>query len=248
MKIYSIGEFAILTGVTSKTLRHYEKLGLIIPTYDPNNGYRRYQKEDVLKLEMILALKFLGFELNQIAEFMKKGFSIDRINLHTQKQSLINKIEKMTKVVEIINRIPKHITPAHINLNDLIALIKEMKMEGINIGWYLRQTEEDMRKIAAWLPKNKQEEDELKKQWVSLIDRAEQLMSDFSEPLFKELADDWLNLLYKCIGDKPNAVTGLLVSYSQMHDWPKERQLFNPEIGSFIGSKLLEYHNSSFLE
>lgn len=248
MKTYSIGEFAKLTAVTHKTLRHYEKMGLIVPSYNPDNGYRRYQKEDVLKLEMVLALKFMGFELTQIAQFMKRGFSIDRINLHTQKLSLIRKIEKMTKVVDIINNIPQHKNPEYIDLSDLLILIKGMKMEDKNIDWYLKKTENDMRKIAAWLPKNRQEKDTLKKQWQSLLNRAEKLSLNYSEAFFNELADEWLKLLYKCIGDKPDAVKGLLTAYSNMHDWPKERQLFNPKLGAFIGPKLLDYHDSSFLK
>ena len=66
MELYSIGELANLAGVRVKTIRHYEKMDVLFPVYDPDNGCRKYGKEDINRLESILALKLLGFGLSQI--------------------------------------------------------------------------------------------------------------------------------------------------------------------------------------
>ncbi len=63
---YSIRAFAELAGVTVKTLRHYERHGLLAPKRS-RAGYRRYTIRDLARLDRILALKSLGLSLKQIA-------------------------------------------------------------------------------------------------------------------------------------------------------------------------------------
>lgn len=59
-RTYSVGEFASLTGVTVRTLYHYESLGLLHPRRLPN-GYRQYGRADVDRMQQILILRELGW-------------------------------------------------------------------------------------------------------------------------------------------------------------------------------------------
>ena len=52
--------------VSADTIRHYTKLGLLIPNRDPSNGYRRYRLEDESRLRFVLCAKKLGFGLRDI--------------------------------------------------------------------------------------------------------------------------------------------------------------------------------------
>ncbi len=62
-----IGDFARLSQVSIVTLRHYDELGLLTPiSVDPFTGYRYYAVEQLPRLNRILALKDLGFSLEQI--------------------------------------------------------------------------------------------------------------------------------------------------------------------------------------
>lgn len=62
-----IGEFSRLCGVTVKTLRHYEKLGLLVPEkVDRYSRYRYYSVGQMIKMNSIRQLKNLGFSLNEI--------------------------------------------------------------------------------------------------------------------------------------------------------------------------------------
>src|SRR5574341_26314 len=65
-----ISEAARLLGVTPKTLRHYEKLGLIEP-HRSDNEYRVYSAEEVLRLQRILQLQTLGLSLRQIRTILE---------------------------------------------------------------------------------------------------------------------------------------------------------------------------------
>lgn len=65
---WSIQEIARLAGVTSRTLRHYDDIGLLPPTSIGANGYRYYDEAALTRLQRILMLRDLGLGLPTIAE------------------------------------------------------------------------------------------------------------------------------------------------------------------------------------
>ena len=65
-KLFQAREFAALTGVTVRTLHHYDRLGLLKPSRYTRAGYRLYSERDLSRLEQIVALKFIGFSLKEI--------------------------------------------------------------------------------------------------------------------------------------------------------------------------------------
>jgi DNA-binding transcriptional MerR regulator/effector-binding domain-containing protein len=65
--MFSIGEFARLGGVSIRTLRHYDEIGLLRPvTVDPDTGYRGYSAAQLGQINRIMALKELGLSLTQV--------------------------------------------------------------------------------------------------------------------------------------------------------------------------------------
>ena len=65
--MYRIGEFAILTGVSVKTLRYYDYINLLKPSkVDQYTNYRYYTNEELTKFQKIEYLKKLGFTLEEI--------------------------------------------------------------------------------------------------------------------------------------------------------------------------------------
>lgn len=74
--MFKIGDFSRLTQVTVKALRHYDRLGLFAPARaDPETGYRYYSGAQVPRLQRILALKDLGFSLEQIGQLLDADLS-----------------------------------------------------------------------------------------------------------------------------------------------------------------------------
>jgi DNA-binding transcriptional MerR regulator len=67
---YRIKEFATLTGVSVRTLRHYDRLGLL-KARRTTSGYRIYATDDVAVLEQIVALKFIGVSLRDIKRLLR---------------------------------------------------------------------------------------------------------------------------------------------------------------------------------
>lgn len=67
---WSIAEVARMSKVTSRTLRHYDAIGLLEPAWVGSNGYRYYEREQVLRLQQILLLRELGLGLDTVGEVL----------------------------------------------------------------------------------------------------------------------------------------------------------------------------------
>lgn len=67
---WSIQEIARVAGTTSRTLRHYDDIGLLPPARIAHNGYRHYDQAALVRLQRILLLRDLGLGLPQIAEVL----------------------------------------------------------------------------------------------------------------------------------------------------------------------------------
>src|SRR5262245_43280394 len=70
--MFRIGEFSQLARVSRRLLQFYDQQGLLTPTWtDPASGYRYYSAQQLTRLNRILALKELGFSLNNIAQMLR---------------------------------------------------------------------------------------------------------------------------------------------------------------------------------
>ncbi|MCB1837879.1 MAG: MerR family transcriptional regulator, partial [Alcanivoracaceae bacterium] len=59
----NVSELARRGATTSETVRHYTDLGLLRPVRNPDNGYRRYNRDDLRRLHFALQARSLGFTL-----------------------------------------------------------------------------------------------------------------------------------------------------------------------------------------
>lgn len=62
-----------MSKVTSRTLRHYDEIGLLPPAWVGGNGYRYYEQEQLLRLQQILVMRELGVSLDAIKEIVHQG-------------------------------------------------------------------------------------------------------------------------------------------------------------------------------
>src|ERR1700752_611302 len=79
-----VGELARRTGLTVRTLHHYDQIGLLRPSLDTDTGHRLYTAADIARLQQVLSLRQLGFSLEQVRDCLDRpGFSpLDVIRLH----------------------------------------------------------------------------------------------------------------------------------------------------------------------
>src|SRR4051794_29342440 len=78
---WRVGELAKATGLTVKTLHHYDEIGLLRPSGHTDAGHRLYCKRDLGRLQQILSLRLLGFSLEQIGDALSdpEGWPAQRI-------------------------------------------------------------------------------------------------------------------------------------------------------------------------
>lgn len=83
-KTYTIGELANLAGVSVRTLHHYDQIGLLRPeTRNPENDYRCYGRDDLLRLQQILFFRELDIPLQKIKQILEDP-NTDRLTLLRQ--------------------------------------------------------------------------------------------------------------------------------------------------------------------
>lgn len=78
--MFTIGDFAKLGQVSVRMLRHYDAIGLLRPAaVDPASGYRFYRAEQLGRLNRVIALKDLGFTLQQVQEILDEKVGTDEL-------------------------------------------------------------------------------------------------------------------------------------------------------------------------
>lgn len=93
--MYRIGMFSKMNKVTVKALRYYDEIGLLKPAHiDDLSGYRYYTSEQLPVLYQLLALKQMGFSMEEIAK-VQKGLPVEKL-LYTRKQQLLQSLAENT--------------------------------------------------------------------------------------------------------------------------------------------------------
>lgn len=141
--MWKVGQLVRLTGLTVRTLHHYNEIGLLNPSSHSESGHRLYTEDDIAKLEQIILLKQLGFSLEEIKEMINNPRYNHKDILRSQiekleeeiklKKSLINNLKEID---EVINSFDKT------NLEQFIRVIETMK---INKSEYF--TEDQRKKL-----------------------------------------------------------------------------------------------------
>lgn len=125
-----IGEFARKSGITVKTLLHYDKIGLLQPSSKTEAGYRIYCDENFIKLQQITTLKFIGLSLEEIRQIInEKGQNIESI-ISIQTKALEEKKKHIETVITALNKAGKQIQDnSFLEIQQLIDIIKITNME-----------------------------------------------------------------------------------------------------------------------
>lgn len=83
----SIGTFAQIGQVTHRMLRHWDRAGLLVPAHtDPFNGYRSYDPEQLERLHRIVAMRQLGFGIEDIASLLAGGIDAEQLMIMLQRR------------------------------------------------------------------------------------------------------------------------------------------------------------------
>jgi DNA-binding transcriptional MerR regulator len=106
---YTIKEIADLAGVTSRTLRYYDEIGLLHPASTGVNGYRYYDQGSLLRLQQILFFRELDVPLKDIKLFMSSPDFNLLGALEKHRSSLQSKAKRLDKLIDTVDQTIKSI-------------------------------------------------------------------------------------------------------------------------------------------
>lgn len=128
MNYYKTGQFARLANVSERTIRYYDKIGLLKPSFVMENGYRQYSDLDLLKLQKILSLKHLGFSIEEIFPMV-----MDNTNLKEIFELQIDLIEdKISHLQSLKDALKRASNSSNLSWNMILSLV-QLSNEETNI-------------------------------------------------------------------------------------------------------------------
>lgn len=147
MKYYKTGEFAKMANLSMRTVRYYDKIGLLKPSQIADNGYRLYSDKDFIKLQKILSLKYLGFSLDDIFSMtINDSYLTLQESLTLQKKMIDQKIEHLQNIKESLEKTEELITRSqNIDWKAILDNINFNAMEKDLIEQYKNSTNIDIR-------------------------------------------------------------------------------------------------------
>jgi DNA-binding transcriptional MerR regulator len=110
MKTYTVNELARISGVSVRTLHHYDAIGLLKPAFTGENRYRYYGEEELLRLQQILIHRELGLALSEIGPLLDAPGYSRLAALQQQRARLDEQAKRYAEMMRTIDR-----TIAHLN-------------------------------------------------------------------------------------------------------------------------------------
>jgi len=122
-KSIQIGQLAKNLGITTRTIRYYEEIGLMGPTERLGGGTRTYNRDDVLRLKFILKLKELGISLNEMQE-LAENFDINQQSFGTITPKLLEILDghigKVDQKIANLASLRKEIVAYRLRITDIL--------------------------------------------------------------------------------------------------------------------------------
>lgn len=226
-KLYKAKEFAVLAGVTVRTLHHYDRVGVLKPRRG-DSGYRLYSLADLEKLEQITALKFLGLPLREIKALLSASPLTLVESLNAQLGALIEKRGQINRAIHAIEAAEKLVRPDRpTDAPVLRKIIEVIEMQ---------QPQEDfMRKYyteEAWAKRNQirsqasaETKLELRQSWAKLFLEVEAALDlDTESDAVQGLAKRWVHLSRTFSEGDPQIKAGSIEAWKDHRNWPLAQQ------------------------
>jgi DNA-binding transcriptional MerR regulator len=212
-----VGELARRTGLTVRTLHHYDEIGLLRPSLHSEAGYRLYTGRDIARLQQVISLRQLGLSLEEVCDCLDRpGFSpLEVIGLHLTR--LREQIESQQKLCERLEAIAARLgTAGEVSADEFLRAIQEMTMlETYFTPEQLEAIRKRREELGTDYLRQKQTE------WADLIAAARGEMergTDPADPIVQALAQRWLRLVEFTTGGDPAMLQSIKRHWEQQGD------------------------------
>jgi len=236
-RTYLPHEFAKHAGVTVRALHHYDRLGLLKPSGRTRAGYRVYSDRDFVRLEQIVALKFIGFRLFQIRELLRRK-DVDLCStLRQQREILAEKRDHLERAIRAIAHAEQIASsggsPDWEPFRKVIEVIQMQTRKDWMKKYYSEEQLTSLRQ--RWTPEVQAESE---KGWAALVKDTEAAMASGAVPSSATglaLAERRQALLKQFTGGDPGIEQSLQKLYADQANWPATfRRPFSDEVNAFL--------------
>jgi DNA-binding transcriptional MerR regulator len=101
---WTVGQVAERSGVTVRTLHHYDEIGLLRPGRRSASGYRLYTEDDLVRLQHVVVYRRLGFPLEEVAVLLDDPAADVAAHLRRQRAAVTSRLDELTELVAAIDR------------------------------------------------------------------------------------------------------------------------------------------------
>jgi MerR family transcriptional regulator, thiopeptide resistance regulator len=247
-KLYRAQEFAELAGVTVRALHHYDRLGLLNPSYRSEAGYRLYSHRDLAQLEQIVVLKLLGLPLKSIGKLLKSDSGSLPEVLQRQHRVLAEKRQELERTIDAIAAARAALQADHEPDWTLITkIIRRVGMQN-ETDWTSKYYSEEAKAAIEerknlWSPEL---QERVTREWNELFRDVEAALGeDPASATVQELVARWKKLVGEFTGGSPEIQKGLNKMYSDSSNWPEQQQQhqIKPEVQKFIMNAMKSSHH-----
>jgi DNA-binding transcriptional MerR regulator len=216
-----IKEFAQRTGVTVRALHHYDRLGLLRPGVRTPSGYRLYGENELIRLQQIAMLKFLGCPLKQIKAVLAGPAAGLGKTLDMQREALEHQRQRLNRALRAIDRVQKLFDETgRADWDALQHVIEVVQMEQ-DKSWMLSYFSPEQQKVlAARAPALRAQGEQ---GWSKLIPEIEAAAAAGTDPGSEEaraLVARHQELVQLFTGGDPGIRANLERVYADKANWP----------------------------
>jgi DNA-binding transcriptional MerR regulator len=220
---YQPHEFAKRAGVTIRALHHYDRLGLLKPSGRTAAGYRLYTDRDLVRLEQIVALKFIGFSLSQIRELLSRRDLDVAAALRHQRQIIAEKRAHLDRAIRAIERAEQFVSSGEQNdwepFRKIIEVIQMQTKKDWMKKYYTEEQLSDLKK--RWTPEVQAESE---RGWAELVRDVKAAIAQGESPDSEaglRLAQRKQKLIELFTGGDPGIAANLQKLSEDKANWPQ---------------------------
>ncbi|MDY3035368.1 MAG: MerR family transcriptional regulator [Absicoccus sp.] len=144
MNYYTTGQFAKLANVSQRTIRYYDKIGLLKPSCILKNGYRQYSEKDFIRLQKIITLRNLDFSIEDIFSMMSSEETLKE-SLSLQSSLVQAKIKNLENLKEALEIASSSLENDSFDWSNLISLVQMSQDNSSIINQYMTSKNLDVR-------------------------------------------------------------------------------------------------------
>lgn len=133
MKHHKIKDISQMTGLSIRSLQYYDDIGLLKPAQRSESGYRLYSEQDLIRLQQVVTLKFLGFSLDSIKEILEQPQFEVLSSMRIQAEVLKKKAYRIHKAADLMTYIASQIEAGErVNWNSTLQIINILETHRMN--------------------------------------------------------------------------------------------------------------------